>query len=173
MLNTIIETPLGAILYLDNKEYKNIIPILQQSSLFHLNMVLDAWGVHLLEKIGASFQVNYMVCNIRTNIRIILSFGLLPDSLGLVSMETFTTHYAVVNWFEREIWDLFGILFTGHPDLRRILTDYGFEGHPLRKDFPVCGYFELKYNALKGILLYSPVKLNQEYRYFSFENPWI
>lgn len=164
LLNTIIETTLGPIIYLDITQAKKLIPILKDSSLFHLNMVLDAWGVHLLEKIDASFQINYLLCNIRTNIRTYLRFGLLSNSLGLVSTETLTKYFPAANWFEREIWDMFGVLFLGHPELRRILTDYGFEGHPLRKDFPLCGYFELKYNALKGILLYAPVKLNQEYR---------
>ncbi|THD73381.1 NADH-quinone oxidoreductase subunit C [Thalassobius vesicularis] len=76
------------------------------------------------------------------------------------------------NWFEREVFDMFGILFTGHPDLRRLLTDYGFRGHPLRKDFPTTGYTEVRYDEAQKRVVYEPVKLVQEYRQFDFMSPW-
>jgi NADH:ubiquinone oxidoreductase subunit C len=80
--------------------------------------------------------------------------------------------YPCANWWEREVWDLYGIFFENHPDLRRILTDYGFEGHPMRKDFPLTGYVELKYDESRKRIVVEPVKLAQEFRSFTFETPW-
>ena len=80
--------------------------------------------------------------------------------------------FSSADWWEREIWDLFGIFFSGHPDLRRILTDYGFDGHPLRKDFPLTGYVEVRYDDAQKRVVYEPVKLTQEYRDFDFLSPW-
>jgi NADH-quinone oxidoreductase subunit C len=80
--------------------------------------------------------------------------------------------HAGANWFEREVFDMFGILFSGHPDLRRILTDYGFRGHPLRKDFPTTGYTEVRWDEAQKRVVYEPVKLVQEYRQFDFLSPW-
>ncbi len=80
--------------------------------------------------------------------------------------------FQVANWYEREAYDMYGILFSGHPDLRRLLTDYGFQGHPLRKDFPLTGYVEVRYDDEKKRVVYEPVKLTQEFRNFDFESPW-
>jgi NADH-quinone oxidoreductase subunit C len=80
--------------------------------------------------------------------------------------------YPGADWFERETYDLYGILFTGHPDMRRLLTDYGFEGHPLRKDFPLTGFVEVRYDDEQKRVVYEPVRLNQEFRNFDFLSPW-
>jgi NADH-quinone oxidoreductase subunit C len=83
-----------------------------------------------------------------------------------------TPAYPGADWFERETYDLYGVLFSGHPDLRRILTDYGFEGHPLRKDFPLTGFVEVRYNDEAKRVVYEPVELKQEFRNFDFLSPW-
>lgn len=80
--------------------------------------------------------------------------------------------YPAANWYEREAYDMYGIMFTGHPDLRRLLTDYGFQGYPLRKDFPLTGYVEVRYDDAQKRVVYEPVKLTQEFRTFDFESPW-
>ncbi|CAL8412676.1 unnamed protein product [Dictyota dichotoma] len=80
--------------------------------------------------------------------------------------------FPCANWWEREIWDLFGVFFFTHPDLRRILTDYGFEGHPLRKDFPLSGFVELRYDEDQRVVVCEPIELSQEFRMFSFSTPW-
>jgi NADH dehydrogenase (ubiquinone) Fe-S protein 3 len=85
------------------------------------------------------------------------------------SVESITPLYNAANWFEREAWDMYGIFFTNHPDLRRILTDYGFEGHPLRKDFPLTGHVEVRFDAEKKRVVAEPVELAQQFRYFDYQ----
>jgi NADH-quinone oxidoreductase subunit C len=87
-------------------------------------------------------------------------------------VETSSNIWPAANWFEREAYDMYGVLFSGHPDLRRILTDYGFDGHPLRKDFPMTGYVEVRYDDERKRVVYEPVNLTQEYRSFDFLSPW-
>jgi len=88
------------------------------------------------------------------------------------SLPSLSHLYPAANWYEREAYDLFGVTFTGHPDLRRLLTDYGFDGHPLRKDFPMTGYVEVRYDDQQKRVVYEPVELTQEYRTFDFLSPW-
>ena len=114
------------------------------------------------------FEVVYHLLSPRQNQRIRVKLATDEDT----PVPSATGIYPGANWFEREAYDLYGILFTGHPDLRRILTDYGFEGHPLRKDFPLTGYFEVRYDDELKRVVYEPVELKQEFRDFDFLSPW-
>lgn len=114
------------------------------------------------------FDVIYNLLSINFNTR--LRVKLLINELQIIS--SIVPIYENANWWEREAWDMFGIYFANHPDLRRILTDYGFEGHPLRKDFPVTGFTEVRYNEEKKRVVYEPVNLTQEFRVFNFISPW-
>ncbi len=114
------------------------------------------------------FDVVYHFLSMYQNHRIRLKVRLREGE----AMPSITDSHPSAGWFEREVFDMFGILFTGHPDLRRILTDYGFSGHPLRKDFPTTGYTEVRYDEVEKRVIYEPVKLTQEYRQFDFMSPW-
>lgn len=114
------------------------------------------------------FEIIYNLLSIRFNTR--LKVKILINELQPV--DSIISIYRTANWYEREAWDMFGIFFINHPDLRRILTDYGFEGHPLRKDFPLSGYLEVYYNELKKRVVYEPINLSQQYRLFEFNSPW-
>ncbi len=114
------------------------------------------------------FDVVYHFLSMYQNQRIRVKAAVREDEM----VPSITPVHPSANWFEREVFDMFGILFSGHPDLRRILTDYGFRGHPLRKDFPTTGYTEVRYDEALKRVVYEPVKLVQEYRQFDFMSPW-
>ena len=114
------------------------------------------------------FEVVYHLLSLSQNIRLRIKINVEEGA----SVPTTTQVFSCANWYEREIWDLFGIPFSQHPDLRRILTDYNFSGHPLRKDFPLTGYTQVRYCEKEGRVVYEPVKLQQEYRSFDFLSPW-
>lgn len=117
---------------------------------------------------GARFDVVYHFLSMYQNHRIRVRVAVREDEMVPSIIEV----HPSANWFEREVFDMFGILFSGHPDLRRLLTDYGFRGHPLRKDFPTTGYTEVRYDELQKRVVYEPVSLVQEYRQFDFMSPW-
>lgn len=114
------------------------------------------------------FEVVYLLSSLKFNRRLIVKIR--TDEATPV--ETATTVYNSAGWYEREVWDMFGVKFAGHQDLRRILTDYGFEGHPLRKDFPLTGYYEVRYDESQKKVVYEDVNLNQEFRNFDYLSPW-
>ncbi len=114
------------------------------------------------------FDVVYHLLSIRLNQRVRVAVKTDEET----PVPSVSEVYSVANWFERETWDMYGIMFSGHPDLRRILTDYGFEGHPLRKDFPLTGHVEVRYDDEQKRVIYEPVTLTQEFRRFDFMSPW-
>jgi NADH-quinone oxidoreductase subunit C len=114
------------------------------------------------------FEVVYNLLSLKLNQRIRVKVTTDEET----PVPTATGIYSAAGWYEREAWDLYGIYFEGHPDLRRLLTDYGFEGHPLRKDFPLTGYVEVRYDEEQKRVVYEPVKLKQEFRSFDFLSPW-
>ncbi len=114
------------------------------------------------------FEVVYNLLSLTKNRRVRIKIPV-EEGLGVPSA---TEVFPAAGWFEREVWDMYGIFFMYHPDLRRILTDYGFEGHPQRKDFPLTGYVEMRYDEDQKRVVYEPVKLNQAYRSFDFLSPW-
>jgi NADH-quinone oxidoreductase subunit C len=114
------------------------------------------------------FDVVYHLLSMHLNQRIRVKAEVREDEL----VPSIVAEFPAADWYEREVFDMYGILFAGHPDLRRILTDYGFSGHPLRKDFPTTGYVELRYSEEAKRVVYEPVKLSQEYRLFDFMSPW-
>ena len=127
----------------------------------------DVCGVDWPER-AKRFDVVYHFLSPRQNMRICVK-AMTDETTPVPSI---TPIFPGADWFEREAYDFFGILFTGHPDLRRILTDYGFEGHPLRKDFPLTGFVEVRYDDEEKRVVYEPVKLAQEFRDFDFLSPW-
>jgi NADH-quinone oxidoreductase subunit C len=114
------------------------------------------------------FDVVYHLLSMKHNQRIRVKVATDEDT----AVPSVTGIFSAAGWFERETWDMYGVVFSDHPDLRRILTDYGFEGHPLRKDFPLTGYVELRYDEEQKRCVYEPVKLTQDYRSFDFLSPW-
>lgn len=129
--------------------------------------IMDITAVDYPER-PERFEVVYNLLSMTKNLR--LRVKLNTDEQKAVP--SVVSVYPASNWFEREVYDLYGVLFSGHPDLRRIMTDYGFEGHPLRKDFPLTGYVEVRYDADQQRVIYEPVKLNQDFRNFDNLSPW-
>ena len=129
--------------------------------------LVDLCGVDWPER-EQRFDVVYHLLSLHHNMRIRVKVR--TDELTPVP--SVVSVYPTAGWFEREAWDMYGILFEGHPDLRRLLTDYGFDGHPLRKDFPLTGYVELRYDEEQKRVIYEPEKLRQDFRTFDFLSPW-
>lgn len=144
-----------------------LVEFLKTDSACKFSTLIDITAVDHPER-GKRFDVVYHFLSMFQNQRIRVKMAIREDEI----IPSICEVHPSANWFEREIFDMFGILFSGHPDLRRILTDYGFRGHPLRKDFPTTGYVELRYDEAEKRVVYEPVKLVQEYRQFDFMSPW-
>ncbi len=144
-----------------------VLKFLRDDANCQFKLLLDICGVDYPED-EERFEVVYHLLSLPHNFRVRLKLRTDEDT----PVPSATGLFSAANWWEREAWDLFGIYFSDHPDLRRILTDYGFEGHPLRKDFPLTGYVEVRYDDEKKRVVYEPVKLVQDFRSFDFVSPW-
>lgn len=129
--------------------------------------LIDVCGVDFPER-DERFEVVYQLLSLKHNFRLRVKVRTDENT----PVDSVTSIFSTANWFEREVWDMYGIYFNDHPDLRRILTDYGFEGHPLRKDFPLTGFVEMRYDNEQKRVVYEPVKLAQDFRSFDFVSPW-
>ncbi|WAC58926.1 NADH-quinone oxidoreductase subunit C [Brevundimonas sp. SL130] len=134
---------------------------------FGFQQLLDLCGADYPDR-EERFEIVYHLLSLTRNARIRVK--VVTDEVQPVP--TVSEVYPSAGWFEREAYDMYGVMFSGHPDMRRLLTDYGFEGHPLRKDFPMTGYVEVRYDEEQKRVVYEPVKLTQEFRTFDFLSPW-
>ena len=144
-----------------------LLKFLQGNAACQFTTLVDICGVDYPDR-EQRFEVVYHLLSMRQNHRIRISVPVAEDEIVPSCIEL----YPAADWFEREVFDMYGVMFSGHPDLRRILTDYGFRGHPLRKDFPTTGYIEVRYDEEQKRVVYEPVKLTQDYRQFDFMSPW-
>ena len=144
-----------------------VLTELRDNPAFQFEQLIDICGVDYPDR-PERFEVVYNLLSVALNRRIRVKLSTDEDS----PVPSAAGVYPVANWFERETWDMYGVFFSDHPDLRRILTDYGFDGHPMRKDFPLTGYVELRYDPDQRRVVYEPVKLQQDFRSFDFTSPW-
>jgi NADH-quinone oxidoreductase subunit C len=153
--------------YINIDLLEEFMELVSYDTKIELNQLLDLFAVDYPYK-KKRFEVNYVFLSIKNIFRIIFKLVLLKDQ----SVTSIVKFYQSSNWLEREVWDMFGIFFYNHPDLRRILTDYGFEGYPLRKDFPITGFKEIRYDDERKKIVLEPIRMTQEFRYFDFATPW-
>ena len=152
---------------IDSEDLINVTLFIKSNENTKFRQLIDVTVVDYPEN-TQRFKVVYLFLSHEFNQRIILSY-LISENEVIPSL---TSIYPASNWMEREVFDMYGVKFKDHPDLRRILTDYGFEGHPLRKDFPLTGYTEVRYSEDQKKVIKEPVKLEQNYRNFDYESPW-
>ena len=157
------------IIYLKCKKENllEIIKFIKEDKKCLFSQLIDITAIDYIKN-EKRFEIIYILLSHKYNIRIVLK-TLLSEKETISSVSEI---FKSANWYERECYDLFGIIFEGHPDLRRIMTDYNFVGHPLRKDFPLTGHTEVRYDDLQKKVVYEPVKLSQEYRNFDYTSPW-
>ena len=154
-------------LNIDCNDLIDVLVFLKNNTLTKFRQLVDITAVDYPEE-NDRFKILYLLHSHEFNSRIILSYSINENEV----IPSITEIFPSANWMEREVFDMYGIKFKDHPDLRRILTDYNFEGFPLRKDFPLTGHSEVRYNENEKKVIYEPVKLEQNYRNFDFESPW-
>ncbi|MBC8295696.1 MAG: NADH-quinone oxidoreductase subunit C [Pelagibacterales bacterium] len=154
-------------LSISNEDLLDVIIFLKTNKDTKFRQLIDITAVDYLEN-SKRFKIVYLFLSHEINQRIILNYFINENEV----VSSLTKIFPAANWMEREVFDMYGIKFKDHPDLRRILTDYGFEGYPLRKDFPLTGHNEVRYSEDEKKVIYESVKLEQNYRNFDFESPW-
>ena len=154
-------------LNIDCEDLLDVLVFLKNNSFTKFRQLVDITAVDYPEE-KQRFKIIYLLLSHEFNNRIILSYSINENEV----IPSITQIFPSSNWMEREVFDMYGIKFKDHPDLRRILTDYSFEGFPLRKDFPLTGHNEVRYNEEEKKVIYEPVKLEQNYRNFDYESPW-
>ena len=154
-------------LNIDIKDIISTILFLKTNDKCRFKQLIDITAIDFPSR-EKRFKIIYLLLSHENNLRIIVNTNVEDKKI----VPSLTKIFPSANWMEREVFDMYGISFKDHPDPRRILTDYGFEGHPLRKDFPLTGHTEVRYSEDKKKVIYEPVKLDQEYRKFDFESPW-
>jgi len=152
---------------INSEDLLDVILMLKTNKNIKFKQLIDITAVDYLES-QKRFKIVYLLLSHEFNQRIILNYFISENE----KISSLTKIFPSANWMEREVFDMYGIKFNDHPDLRRILTDYGFEGHPLRKDFPLTGHNEVRYSEDEKKVIYEPVKLEQNYRNFDYESPW-
>ena len=158
------------IFYEASFNYENILKLFQElknNELLSFDQLIDITAIDYPSR-EKRFELVYILLSMKKNKRIILKTSINERD----SIDSIIDIFKSSDWYERECYDLFGIKFNNHPDLRRIMTDYNFEGHPLRKDFPLTGHTEVRYDDVEKKVVYEPVKLTQEYRDFDYTSPW-
>ncbi len=144
-----------------------VLAFLRDDNRFEFKQLVDLFAIDYLDR-DKRFEVVYNLLSLKYNIRLRVRLSVAQDEHVPTATEVFSS----AGWLEREVWDMYGVFFAKHSDLRRILTDYGFSGHPQRKDFPLTGYVEVHYSESEKRVVYAPVQLQQEFRNFDFESPW-
>ncbi len=154
-------------LSIDSKDIIDVILFMKTNKNSKFRQLIDITAVDYPEK-EQRFRIVYLLLSHEFNTRVLIEFDISEGE----KVPSLTKIFPSANWMEREVFDMYGIDFKDHPDLRRILTDYGFEGYPLRKDFPITGHNEVRYSEESKKVIYEPVKLEQNYRNFDYESPW-
>ena len=154
-------------LSINENDILDVLLFLKSNSETKFRQLIDITAVDYPEN-DKRFKLVYLLLSHENNLRLIINFEIKENEV----VSSLTSIFPSSNWMEREVFDMYGIEFKNHPDLRRILTDYGFEGHPLRKDFPLTGHIEARYSEEQKKVINEPVKLEQNYRNFDYESPW-
>lgn len=152
---------------IEDHDLTEVMLFLKTNSITKFRQLIDITAVDYPER-DRRFRMVYLLLSHEINSRIVIDYNIKEGEI----VPSLTSIYPSANWMEREVFDMYGIEFKDHPDLRRILTDYGFKGHPLRKDFPLTGHNEVRYSEEEKKVIYEPVKLEQNYRNFDYESPW-